>query len=71
MARKLMLIDDLDGELAEGTVRLGYNGTDYEIELSAANREKLEAALEPYISNGRRVIKRRAKRSTNGDDKQP
>ena len=32
-----LFIDDLDGSEAEGTVRFGLDGADYEIDLSAKN----------------------------------
>jgi hypothetical protein len=60
MARKLItqLTDDLDGELLgdEGeTVLFSLDGRAYEIDLSDAHAQELRAALEPYISAGRRV----------------
>ena len=50
-----LLIDDLDGEEAEGTVRFGLDGADYEIDLNAKHAEALRKALQPYISAGRRA----------------
>ena len=44
-----LLIDDLDGSEAAGTVRLGLDGTECEIDLSAAHGDELRTALEPYI----------------------
>jgi hypothetical protein len=58
MAQKLTFVDDLDGtpiEDAGGTVRFSIDGANYEIDLSAANAEKLTEALEKYVSAGRRV----------------
>lgn len=57
MAQKVqtLFIDDLDGSEAEGTVRFGLDGTDYEIDLSAAHAEALRKALEPYVSAARRA----------------
>ena len=42
MAQKIqvLFIDDLDGGEAEGTVRFGLDGTDYEIDLSAKTRRR-------------------------------
>ena len=37
-----MFIDDIDGGPAEGTVGFGLDGTDYEIDLSAAHGEELQ-----------------------------
>ena len=42
MAQKIqvLFIDDLDGGEAEGTVRFGLDGSDYEIDLSAKTRRR-------------------------------
>ncbi|MEV4084885.1 Lsr2 family protein [Nonomuraea fuscirosea] len=65
MAKRIVesFIDDIDGSDAEGSTRFALDGTNYEIDLSGANREKLEKALAPYITNGRAV---RAERSGRG-----
>ena len=61
MARRIVhqLVDDIDGsvlEVGEGeTVHFSLNNTSYEIDLNAAHAEELRAALEPYISAGRRA----------------
>jgi Lsr2 len=57
MAQKvqILLIDDLDGKEAEGTVRFGLDGAEYEIDLSAKNAEAMRKALEPYVSAARRA----------------
>jgi hypothetical protein len=57
MAQKIqtLLIDDLDGGEAEGTVRFGLDGAEYEIDLSAKHAEALQKALEPYVSAARRA----------------
>jgi len=57
MAQKVQtfFIDDIDGGEAEGTVHFGLDGTDYEIDLSAAHAEALRKALEEYIGAGRKV----------------
>jgi hypothetical protein len=57
MAQKIqtMFIDDIDGSEAEGTVRFGLDGTDYEIDLSAAHAADLRAALAPFIAASRKV----------------
>ena len=56
MAQKIqvLLIDDLDGSEAEGTVRFGLDGTEYEIDLSAEHAEALRSALAPFIGAARR-----------------
>jgi hypothetical protein len=50
-----LLIDDLDGGEAEGTVRFGLDGAEYEIDLSAGHAEALRKALAPYVSAARRA----------------
>ena len=50
-----LFVDDLDGSAAEGTVRFGLDGTDYEIDLNAEHAQALRDALARYISGGRRV----------------
>ncbi len=47
MAQKIqtLFVDDIDGSAAEGTIRFGLDGTDYEIDLSAAHAADLRAAL--------------------------
>jgi len=49
-----LFIDDLDGSEADGTVRFGLDGTDYEIDLNAEHAQALREALEPYMSVARR-----------------
>ena len=57
MAQKVqtLLIDDLDGGGADGTVRFGLDGTEYEIDLSAEHAEALRKALAPYLGAARRT----------------
>jgi len=50
-----LLIDDLDGGEAEGTVRFGLDGAEYEIDLSAEHADALRRALAPYVSAARRA----------------
>ena len=49
MAQKVTvaLEDDLDGGLADETVRFRFDGTDYEIDLSGKNRPVLPQAARP------------------------
>jgi hypothetical protein len=49
-----LFIDDLDGSAAEGTVRFGLDGADYEIDLNAEHARALRDALAPYVSAGRK-----------------
>ncbi len=57
MAQKIqtLFIDDLDGSAAEGTVRFGLDGTEYEIDLNAAHARQLRDALARYVDAARRV----------------
>jgi len=57
MAQKMqtLFIDDLDGSEADGTVRFGLDGADYEIDLNAAHAQELRDALAHYVSAARRA----------------
>jgi hypothetical protein len=50
-----LLIDDLDGSAAEGTVRFGLDGTEYEIDLNAEHARALRDALARYVGAARRA----------------
>jgi nucleoid-associated protein Lsr2 len=63
-------IDDLDGSAAEGTVRFGLDGTDYEIDLNAAHARELRDALARYVDAARRVSGS-ARRSARGSRRGP
>ena len=56
MAQKIqtLFIDDLDGSAAEGTVRFGLDGTEYEIDLNEEHAKALRDALARYVSAARR-----------------
>ena len=57
MAQKIqtLFIDDIDGGDAEGTVRFGLDGSDYEIDLSAVHSAELHNALRTYVEHARKV----------------
>jgi len=57
MAQKIqtLFIDDLDGSEADGTVRFGLDGTDYEIDLNAEHANELRDALARYANAARRA----------------
>lgn len=57
MAQKIqtLFIDDIDGGDAEGTVRFGLDGSEYEIDLSAKHSEELRAALSTYVAHARKI----------------
>jgi hypothetical protein len=50
---KTLMVDDLDGSPAADTVRFGIDGCSYEIDLSAANAERLRGALAGFVSAAR------------------
>jgi hypothetical protein len=50
-----LFIDDIDGGEAEGTVRFGLDGSDYEIDLSGAHGAELRELLTKYIGHARKV----------------
>jgi hypothetical protein len=52
---QVQLIDDLDGSEADGTVRFGLDGTEYEIDLSAGHAQELRGALARYAGAARRA----------------
>lgn len=49
------LVDDLNGETADETVRFGLDGTEYDIDLTTENASKLRAAISEYVENGRKA----------------
>ena len=57
MAQRIqtLFIDDIDGGPADGTVRFGLDGTDYEIDLSGEHTDELRKALGKYIEHSRKV----------------
>ena len=62
---RTVLIDDIDGTEVDDVqpVRFALDGTSYELDLSASNRDQLAAALAPYVAPGRRVPRTRRKRT--------
>jgi hypothetical protein len=57
MAQKIqtLFIDDIDGGEAEGTVRFGLDGTEYEIDLSTVHSKELRTALSQYVEHARKA----------------
>jgi hypothetical protein len=57
MAREIVtrLVDDLDQSEAASTVRFGWQGASYEIDLSEKNATAFEDALARYLQAARRV----------------
>ena len=54
MAQKVQT-SSMIGSTAEGTVRFGLDGTEYEIDLNAEHAQQLRDALAAYVRAGRRV----------------
>lgn len=54
-----ILVDDIDGKEAVETVTFGLDGVSYEIDLSAANAERLRSAFAEWVGAGRKVTGRR------------
>lgn len=54
------LTDDIDGGDADETVTFSFKGTQYEIDLSKKNVDKMVKALQPYTSSARRSGGRRS-----------
>ena len=50
-----VFIDDLDGSEAEGTVRFGLDGAEYEIDLNAEHARTMRDALARYVRAARRA----------------
>lgn len=61
MARRtqVILIDDIDGSEATGTVSFGIDGVAYEIDLNDDNAQQLREQLGEWASKSRRVGGRR------------
>jgi hypothetical protein len=52
---EVVLIDDVDGGEATETVGFALDGTNFEIDLSEANANRLRDALAPWVAHARRV----------------
>ena len=57
MAQKIqtLFIDDIDGSEADGTLRFGLDGTEYEIDLNTKHAQALRDELARYVTAARRV----------------
>ena len=49
------LEDDLEGGPADETVRFGFDGTEYEIDLSKKNASSFRKVLAPFIDHARKA----------------
>jgi hypothetical protein len=52
---QVLYVDDIDGSDAKGTVRFGFDGTDYEIDLNKKHADQLAQAIGPFIAAARKV----------------
>jgi hypothetical protein len=52
---QVLYVDDIDGSDAAGTVRFGFDGTDYEIDLNKKHADQLAQAISPFIAAARKV----------------
>ena len=72
MAQRIVVqfVDDLDGtplsDGAGGTVSFGLDGTNYEVDLSNANAERLRSALAEFVAVARKVGGRAGSRRSSG-----
>jgi hypothetical protein len=57
------LEDDLDGGLADETVRFGFGSVDYEIDLSTKNAVAFRKRLAPFIEHARKAGRAQPHRS--------
>ena len=57
MAQKVQVlhVDDLDGGAATETLSFSFDGTSYEIDLSADNASKFRKEFAPYLDHARRA----------------
>ena len=58
MAQKtvVVLVDDLDGQPADTTVRFGLDSGEYELDLTEANAQALREAFARYIPAARKTV---------------
>ena len=58
MAQRMTVIltDDLDGGDADQTIRFGFEGKAFSIDLSTKNAEKFRKLIAPYVQAGRREV---------------
>ncbi len=66
MARQtqILLVDDIDGSQAAATIRFGFDGVSYEIDLSKEHADQFAEAMGPYVQAARRVSRERRTAST-------
>ncbi|MCF4122151.1 Lsr2 family protein [Antribacter sp. KLBMP9083] len=57
---QVVLVDDIDGGVAEETVTFGLDGVSYEIDLSAAHASELREAFAMWVGHARKASSRPA-----------
>ena len=62
--------DDLDGSKADETLHFALEGAEFEIDLSKVHADGLRAALEPYMTAGRKTGGRRRSKAAAKDGDQ-
>ena len=63
-ATRTFLVDDLDGSTEDvENVRISLDGTNFEIDLTAANAARLRAKLAKYVEHGTQVTPQKTRRS--------
>ena len=65
-----LFIDDIDASAAEGTVRFGLDGTEYEIDLNAEHAQQLRNTLAAYV-RAARPIGGSSRRAARGGRREP
>ena len=54
----IQITDDIDGSKSAETYRFGWQGDEYEIDLSNANFKRFHKAIEPYLEVATKVSRR-------------
>ena len=61
---RMFLVDDLDGSTEDvETVRISLDGTDFEIDLSAANAARLREKLAKFVDHATRPTQQKSRRA--------
>lgn len=60
---QVILVDDLDGGVAEETVKFGLDGVDFEIDLSKDHAQELRDALARWVEKARKAERSKGARS--------
>jgi hypothetical protein len=61
VAKRIELVDDIDGSYEAQTYAFAFEGIEYEIDLAQENAVKLRDALAPFIGHARRTSRARPK----------